>query len=312
MKKAIVTGACGFIGNNLVKELLRNNYDVFAIIRKEEYVFADYRDSERVNLLYYDMNDYERLRNEHILSCADVIYHLSWAGVSDELSQSYKVQLQNVQNSCDLLESTIALKVKRFVFAGSIMEYEHYKAIQEGYYNLSQRNIYHVAKNTARNLLQVIANNNDIDYLPITISNVFGPGDRSTRLINQLIISIINKKKFPLTKCEQMYDFIYIDDAVRAIRLVGEAGKKNKNYYIGNKVSTILKEYILELYRALDSGEPLGIGEKELQAVSLNYDEFDMLGIYDDLHFSINTSFSQGVKNTREWIEQNLFDKIIL
>ena len=312
MKTAIVTGACGFIGSNLVTELLENDYAVCAVIRKDEEIYADFAINDKVALLFYDMVDYWKLRDEHILIDADVLYHLSWAGVSDELSQSYKIQLQNVQNSCDLFESAIALKVKRFVFAGSIMEYEHDKAIQKGYYNLSKRNIYHIAKNTARNILQVIANNSGVEYLPITISNVYGPGDRSTRLINQLIISIISKKKLSLTRCEQKYDFIYIDDAVRAIRLVGEAGKNNKNYYIGNKAPTILLEYIIELYEAFDSGEPLGIGEKELQGVSLSYDEFDMLGLYDDLHFSTKTSFSQGVKSTRKWIEQYLLGKKII
>lgn len=306
MKKAVVTGACGFIGSNIVKELLANDYFVYAIIRKEEEIYADFRKDSRVRLFYYDMDEYLNLKQEENLAESDILFHFSWAGVADEFSRSYAIQLNNVKHSCDLLESAIQLKIKKFVFAGSIMEYEHIKAIQSGYYNVSKRNVYHIAKIAARNMLQVIANNSNIYYQPITISNVFGPGDRSNRLINQLIKSIINHEILPLTPCEQKYDFMYINDAAQAIRLVGELGSANKNYYIGNQSPRVLKDYIYEIYKTLGSMSPLGIGKRDLLGISLDYTEFDTLGIYEDLGFIAGTSFSQGIMNTKEWIEKNL------
>ena len=58
MKKAIVTGAFGFAGANLVEELLKQDYMVYAVGRKNSAHNDRFADSENLKKIALDMADY--------------------------------------------------------------------------------------------------------------------------------------------------------------------------------------------------------------------------------------------------------------
>jgi nucleoside-diphosphate-sugar epimerase len=196
-----------------------------------------------------------------------------------------------------LLEAAQRLGVKRFVYPGSIMEYEHNKAYECGFSPLPARHHYHVAKQTARHMLRIAADQYGIAFVPVTISNVYGPRDHSKRLINSLIIAMQNGENMALTAGEQLYDFIYMDDAARAIRLAGEDGQPAREYYIGNKKPRPLKEFLREAEQVVRPAQPLILGGRALAGVSLDYTEFDMGGLYE-LGFAPTVSFAEGIART--------------
>lgn len=305
MKCAIVTGASGFIGTNLVIHLVEAGYFVYAISRSALSLPGHYSSCGQIQPLFVEMKDYGRLPQLMPGINAEIIYHFSWAGVSDATSSDVPVQLDNVMYSCDLLRSAATLGIRRFVFAGSIMEYEHIKSFESGMYGVPPRSIYHVAKNTARNMTQILANSTGIEFIPLTISNIYGPGDKSLRFINKLMLSAINNEPIQLTSCEQKYDFFYIDDAVRAIVLAGEKGLKNKSYFIGNKYPRVLKEYVLELLGLYGKQDLALFGALESKSVSLEYNEFDTMALYDNLGFVAKTGFVPGIVKLREWITKD-------
>lgn len=302
MKKAIVTGADGFIGRNLVKELLENDYDVYAVVRKECFAKEILGNSGCLHLIECDMDHYTALSDHLELMDIPVVFHFAWAGVSDKYSMDYEVQLNNAKCACDLQAAACKLGIKRIIFADSIMEYEHLKAMENGFYQVSMRNTYHVAKIAARNLLQLRAANMDMEFIPVVISNVYGIGENSPRLLNTAIRNLLSRKHMSFTSGEQMYDFIYVSDAVRAIRLAAEQGKNNKLYYIGNKEQYPLKEFLMEMRDVLAPDMRLGLGELELQGVSLQYNEIDTGGIFEDFGFEPQYTFAQGIKMTADWI----------
>lgn len=302
MKKAMVTGADGFIGRNLVQELLANDYDVYAVVRGEDKAEEILGSHPRLHLIECDMNHYERLLEYPTLRKIPVVFHFAWSGVSGPDSTDYTVQLNNVKCSCDLQAVATQLGIARLVFADSIMEYEHQKAMEEGFYQVSLRNTYHVAKIAARNLLQLRAANHNMDFIPVVISNVYGVGENSPRLINTAIRNLLAHRHMSFTPSEQMYDFIYISDAVRAIRLAAERGKNHKLYYIGSREQRPLKLFLMEMRDVIAPDMELGIGELALHGVSLEYNEIDTNGIFEDFGFEAQYTFAQGVKKTAQWI----------
>lgn len=302
MKEAIITGADGFIGRNLVQELLKNNYEVYAVVRKKSLAEQKIKDHNRLHFIECDMNHYEKLLNHTELKNIPIIFHFAWAGVSDQYSMDYITQLNNVKCACDLQNVASQLGIKRIVFADSIMEYEHLKAMEEGFYQVSMRNTYHVAKITARNLIQLRAANMNMEFIPVVISNIYGIGENSPRFINTTIRNLLHRKHMSFTSGEQMYDFIYISDAIRAIRLAGERGKNNKLYYIGNAKQRSLKSFLLEMRDVIATDMELGIGEVKLQGVSLTYDEINTRGIFEDFDFKPQYTFAQGIQLTAQWI----------
>ena len=304
MKKVIITGADGFIGRYLVWDFIKNNYKVYGIVRNLKKAEKVLGDIQELQLIECEMSRYEELLGNEELKQCDAVLHFAWAGVSSDESQNPKKQLENVDNSCVLMNVTKELGIRKFLYAGSLMEYEHMKAFSNGFYNVSMRNIYHVAKNTARYMLKIIANNNNITFYEVTISNVYGVGEVSKRFINTVMRNMILNKKMGLTAGEQLYDFIYIEDAARAIRLVLEKGENNRDYYIGNKSQRKLKDFVVEMREEINPQYELLFGEIPFRGVTLDYTEFDTKGIYTDCDFHPCYDFKAGVRKTIAWLKE--------
>lgn len=303
MRKALVTGADGFIGKNLIVELLNNNYLVFAAVRNKNSAENILGKTNNLRIIECEMKDYARLQYYQDLIDCDMVFHLAWSGVSNSLSTDYSVQLDNVRYACDLQAVCAKLKIKRLIFADSIMEYEHKKAVEEGFYNLSLRNTYHIAKTTTKEMLQLRCFNTGMEFVSMIISNVYGIGENSPRLINTTIRNLLKHQHMSFTSGEQKYDFIYISDAVKAIRIAAENGKNYKSYYIGNRAQRPLKEFLYIMRDIIAPDMYLGIGELEFKGVSLEYNEFDTDGIYREFNFKPEVEFKQGIWMTANWIK---------
>lgn len=306
MKKAIITGADGFIGSNLVKELISENYDVYAVVMSINEAEKKLGHDSHIYYIECDMNSYNNLLMHKELEKSDYLFHFAWAGVSDKSNSDYRTQINNVKCSCDLQIIADKLKIKRIIFADSIMEFEHIKAVENGYYNLPLRNTYHISKYSARNYVQLMCNNSGMEFISVLISNVYGVGEDSPRLINTAIKSLLEHRHMSFTSAEQMYDFIYITDAVKAIRLAAEKGYPNKIYYIGSERPRPLIEYLCTMRDVISPDAALGIGEIAFSGVTLTYKEFDITALKNDTGFIPKISFEEGIKKTAEWMESKL------
>ena len=137
------------------------------------------------------------------------------------------------------------------------------------------------------------------------MSNVYGPGEYSPRLINTTIRKIIRGEHCAFSSGTQKYDFIYIDDAINAFIKIGELGKNNKTYYIGSLNPKPLKKFLLELRDVVDKNAEMGFGEMEFNGVSLTYNEFNINAIKDDTGLIPLIEFKDGIKRTADWIREN-------
>lgn len=303
MKKVIVTGANGFIGSNLIKKLYYNKVKIYAIVRNKEKA-KNLLGLDNVNIIECKMCDYSKLNKLISEEEIDTFYHFAWDGHSGDKRYDYELQLSNIKYTCDAIKSAKILGCKRFVFPGSLIEYEYKKALDKEFYDVGIGNIYGIAKITARNMGQVLSKNLGIDFIPTTISNVYGVGEKADRLFKSTLKKLISGEKTSFTECEQMYDFIYIDDAAEAFYLIGENGKSFKNYYIGNIRQRKLKKYICDIRDCVDKNAELGFGDIRFKGISLEYTEFDTYSLYNDFKFEPKVGFIEGVLRTKEWLEK--------
>lgn len=309
MEKAIVTGATGFIGFALVKRLVESGIKVYAVVREQSREISKLIQLPDVTVIGCNLADMEELPAKIQERQIDCFYHLAWQGVANEDSQNLEVQLANVKYSCDAVFAANELKCKRFVFPSSIMEYEVAKLMKTEL-NAQRRNIYRTAKIAATYMTRIEANNANILYNSAIISNVYGVGEISNRFINTTLRKFIRGEHASFTAAQQMYDFIYIEDAVRMLQLIGEKGVANRSYYIGNEKPRKLIEFIYEMRDCVDTQIKLGIGEsKEYVGVSLDYTEVDTGTCYTDFQFQNEYSFTDGIKKTIEWIRSTEVDE---
>lgn len=304
MKKALVTGANGFVGSALVRELLANGIEVVGI----DIADNNLRFTNGLKFVKLDLADSDKLPEEIVDRDIDVFYHLAWAGVSGELRSSIQVQLNNVKNTIDCLHASKKISAKRFVGVGSIMENEALAVTNnQGYIPgavyINGSGIYGSCKYTAHALAITTAADIGADLVWAKITNTYGAGEHSKRFINTTLKKILNGEPLKFTSGVQNYDFVYIDDAARALRLIGENGKTFYSYLVGSGEPKPLKEYILEIKEVLAPDREFEFGNIPFTGANLPLEEYDVSITEKDVGFKAKIPFSVGIKRTMDWLK---------
>ena len=298
MKIAVVTGANGFVGSAVVKELLSNNYKVYAVVRNNH---SDrLSDLDNVEIVNCELSDIDSLPGQITEKC-DVFYHFAWSGSAGKDRANTRLQLDNVQWSVESIRAAKKLGCSRFVFAGSIVEKECLAAAYTGGNRPGLGYIYGGGKVAAHILCSSVAVAEGIDLLWGEITNAYGVGEVSPRLVNSTIRKCIAGVSPEFTAGTQNYDFVYIDDVERAFRLIGENGKPFTSYVIGSSVAKPLKEFLLEMKDAIAPELPFKFGDVPFTGIDLPLSDFDCRKTEEDTGFKAGISFAEGCRRTFEW-----------
>lgn len=303
MNKIVVTGAAGFIGSAFIKKCLKNNVFVYAIDiadHPEEHLPVN---DKRLKYFRLDIFNTENIKTELEQFHPDTFYHFAWKGSSGPLRSDYECQVKNALNVVELLKVAKEIGCKRFVCAGTIMEYESYDAIYTQGTAPHTGYIYGIGKQLAHLLCKPIANELGIDLIWGMVTNAYGVGELSPRLINTTILKCINKEPLKFTSATQIYDFIYIDDVAEGFYLLGEKGKKNKHYLIGSGEAKPLKWFLTTLINICDKNAKPQFGDIEFTGTDLPLETFSIDEIKKDCGFFPKISFEEGIKRSYEWLK---------
>lgn len=303
MKKAIVTGANGFVGSAVCKELVDQGVEVIAVVRSPNSSITNISSDKGLRIVYSDLSQFGNLSDSIPDRDIDVLYHFAWVGSSGPLRGDSDVQLNNVKYTCDTVKTCAAMGCKRFVFASSIMEYE-IEATMATDAIPGINTLYCSAKITADYMARTLAGSLGLDYIRAVISNIYGPGEFSPRLVNTSLRKMLNGEHCAFSAGKQMYDFIYITDAAKTFVALGEKGKSNRTYYIGSQEPKPLKEFLLTMRDCVDPEIKIGLGELPFNGVSLTYKEFDVNAVKKDTGFVPEVSFKDGMNKTITWLKE--------
>ncbi len=303
MKKAIVTGANGFVGSHVCKKLSEKGVKVYAIIKDTDENISNIEALDNLEIVYCELDEIETLFDKISDRSVDVFYHFAWVGVSSTLRCDENVQMKNAIWTARALRTADKMRCKKFVNAGSIMEKETYLAVCTQGSQPSIGYIYGAAKLFARSICKPIASTLDIDLCWAVITNTFGVGEFSSRFVNSTLRKIIAGEPLQFTAATQNYDFIYIDDVARAFVAIGEYGKPNKEYTIGSGNARPLKEFIIELLQTLAPDAVPLFGDVPFTGVNVPLEAFDTTDIEQDCCFKPTTSFVDGIKLTMDWLK---------
>ena len=299
MKTAIITGANGFIGSNLTKELLRHNYTVYALDRND--CNNNLPQDDKCIFIPCELVDIAMLPQIIPDQDVDVMFHLAWVGSAGPLRADTHVQLQNAQWVVDSLKAAKAAGCKRFLCAGTIMEHETIAAAYTQGNKPGLGYIYGSGKLVAHTMCMSVAADIGIDLIWPEITNAYGVGENSPRMINTTIQKCIRGEKPQFTSGTQNYDFVYIDDVVRALRLIGEKGKPFHEYLIGSGTARPLKEFLLEMKDAIAPDLEFVFGDIPFTGIDLPLSSFSTEITEKDTGFHASISFAEGCKRTYEW-----------
>ena len=133
------------------------------------------------------------------------------------------------------------------------------------------------------------------------------PFDNGFTMIMSTINTLLNKEKPKLTKGIQLWDYLYSEDAARALRLMSIKGKAGAVYCVGSGRAFPLIEHIGKLRDEIDPELELGTGEIEYKYNQVMHLEADISSLTKDTGFIPQVSFEEGIKKTIEWCKKTKY-----
>jgi len=216
MKKVLVTGATGFIGNYVIEELLRLNCDVIATSLHEEKA-KQFDWHNKVKYLSFDLNDLDDSKNYFdYFGKPDLLIHLAWEGLPNYKS-SFHVD-ENLPRHFSFLSNLIRNGLKDVSITGTCFEY----GMKEG--RLSENmpsapdNFYAIAKDLLRKQLEELKSKYSFSLKWIRLFYMYGKGQNPKSILAQLEKAIQNKEAvFNMSGGEQVRDYLPVEKVAEYI-----------------------------------------------------------------------------------------------
>lgn len=305
MKRVIMTGATGAVGMALVEELLRNQIEVLVICREDSVRNEQLPEHPLLRKCFCSMENWKNLQNE-TGNGYDVCYHFAWMGTTGTARNDMYLQNENVRYSLDAVELAARFGCKVFIGAGSQAEYGHVEGRLTPETPAFPLTGYGIAKLCAGQMTRERAHQLGMKHIWTRILSVYGPYDGQQSMVMSGIYQMLQMRRPQYTKGEQMWDYLYSEDAAKAFRLLGECDKEGL-YCLGSGQVHPLREYIEQIRDAVSKDIEIGMGELPYYENQVMYLCADIDKLTKDTGFQPAYSFEEGIKRTVAWCRQQFF-----
>lgn len=216
----VVTGATSFVGTGAVKELLKRGHHVYAVVRlnssKLERLLVGGALPENLTILEEDLGTLSNLKSRIEGGC-EVFLHMGWRGAGSDCRANGDIQKENERDALQAVSAAKELGCGRFLFTGSQAEYGIHDSLMTEETDCSPSSPYGAAKLAVRYGAEKLCLELGMDYGHARIFSTYGPGDHPWSLISACMGAFHEDKIMELSDCTQKWNFMYIEDAGRAI-----------------------------------------------------------------------------------------------
>lgn len=215
--KILVTGANGYLGQGIVKQLLDDGQEVIAADFSTEHI--DSRATSVKCDLFAIENPYEYFHNP------DVLLHLAWRDGFVHYSEAHIQDLyKHYSFICSMAESGI----KKIAVMGSMHEIGFFEGSINENTPCHPITPYGISKNALRELTKMIAKKYNLPYQWLRGYYIVGNSEYGSSIFSKITeAEKEGKKEFPFTLGQNQYDFIDYDDFCKQVAATVEQNQIN-------------------------------------------------------------------------------------
>ena len=298
--RVLVTGATGFLGSHVARNLIKKGFEVGAIIRSQSNC---YRLSDCFNsITFYTacIEDQESIKKVFADFNPEIVIHCAAYGVDYRQQDTYLLYKVNVGGTISLFQNAADSGVNRFIHTGSCFEY----AVKDS--PISEDDLikplggYGVSKAAATMFVLQQMSVLGIPVVVLRPFGMYGPYEGTHRLIPHLIVSLLKNQSINLTSGDQIRDYTYVEDIAEAfVKLATEkqfpkgevlnigSGTGISVYQLGTQVASLIGKKQLLNWGAITSRE------NEPKMIVANNDK-----IYKLIGWKPKTTLIRGLSNT--------------
>ena len=266
-KNIFLTGSTGILGKPLLKKLLNEGHNVYALSRNK--IHDDFLTSNNAKIVNGELISngiYEQLKDHSI----EAIFHVAGANKKCQKDPSSMFRT-NIEGTKQMLELGNKLKIEKFIYTSSAVTLGEQKgtignedSIHRGTFLSDYEESKYLAEEVA------FAFNKEFEFVSINPSSVQGPGRISGTA--KLLISTLNKKFPPLIKSS--VSVVDIDDCTEGHYLGLIKGKNNERYVL-NSFRLDVETLIKNLKSVTNwNGSPIYISKQFLAGLGPLFDTF--------------------------------------
>lgn len=254
--KIFVTGATGFIGSYLVKNLLSEGHELLCLKRETSNLFRLEKVAHEINWVNTS-NQWEQSFKDFK---PEAVFNLAWDGVSSVDRVIWKKQAANIELQQTLLDLSLDCGVKKFIGIGSQSEYGDFEGVVDEQYPVNPKTAYAAVKVACFDLLKAFCEMNHIQWYWFRVFPLFGPYESDRWLIPSLIKTILTKDSMDLTPGEQKLPYLYVGECAKALSSPLKADARSGVYNVCADNAQPLRELVTKIKNAINPDFKLNFG----------------------------------------------------
>ncbi|MBO5416136.1 MAG: NAD(P)-dependent oxidoreductase [Clostridia bacterium] len=303
--KAVITGATGAVGMALIAELIKNDIEVLVLARPGSARNERLKLGEKVKVVgcdLKDLKDYKVSDGEKY----DWFFHFGWIGTTGQARNDMHLQNKNVEYTLDAVNLAQRFGCSVFMGAGSQAEYGRVEGKLSDKTPTNPEMGYGIAKLCAGRMSRIMCEAVGMRHIWVRILSVYGPYDNEVSMVISTLRKMIAGETPEFTAGEQIWDYMYSEDAAKAIVALAERGHDGDIYCLGSGKPAMLKEYIIKMRDAANPACELGLGKRPYAQNQVMYLCADTEKLTADTGFVPSVSFDEGIAKTVAWVRADI------
>jgi UDP-glucose 4-epimerase len=307
-KRVLVTGASGFIGSHLTRQLVNMGCEVSVLIRESSSTqrFDDL--AGRLQVYRGDLRDPITLTGTLRKIRPQTIFHLAaTVTVARDLNVAHEVYSSNVIGTINLLRALDGLGYECFVNTGTCEEYGNNEAPFREDQLPKPVSPYSASKAATTMFCTMLHTARGSPILTLRPFLAYGPQQNLERLLPQAIVAALQGREFEMTLGEQTREVNYVSDIVDGyVRAACSNNAFGEIINISNGTPVTVRRLVELIYEMAGAKVSPRIGARP-------YRENEVWHLYGDnakarrlLDWRPTTTLEQGLERTIDWYRQHL------
>jgi UDP-glucose 4-epimerase len=303
----LVTGASGFLGSWLVRQLLSRGHAVTVLMRSQQRSHRVTDWSDRVHVVYGSFENTTSLRENLMREPADVFFHLAWSGVTAGFRDQTNQISTNVVGSLQFWELAKDCGCKHWIGLGSQAEYGLYNEVLREDLPARPVSTYGVAKLTCGMLTGKMSEMVGMKHTIVRLLSTYGPSDDPRNMIPSVILTLLAGKRPAMTKGEQIWDYVYVEDAARALCQIAETGASGILNLASGETFEI-RDVAERIRNLVDPRLEIGLGDLPYGQDQIMYLKGDIGRLKSATGWQPEIPLQEGLHRTVEWFRNEYAD----